>query len=117
MVNSAMGPRSDGGHQHGPGGCHPAPGDTRNRGRRTFGHDPGHVTTTHVIIFTGYVAYSGPQLKRTNPIKARTVKRPASDRLVRTVASSTAIETGESVATIEARLKARRSRFRHLKLG
>jgi hypothetical protein len=39
------------------------------------------------------------------------------DRLIRAVASSTAIETGESTESIEQRLKSGRSRFRHLKLA
>lgn len=39
------------------------------------------------------------------------------DRLIRAVASSTAIETGEPIATIEARLKEGKSKFAHLKLA
>lgn len=56
-------------------------------------------------------------MKRTKSVKARPVQRSTTDRVVRAVASSTAIETRESVASIEARLKARRFRFRHLRLG
>lgn len=38
-------------------------------------------------------------------------------KLIRAVASSTAMETGESVASIEARLKSGNRRFKHLKLA
>ncbi|WP_175628172.1 hypothetical protein [Thioalkalivibrio denitrificans] len=50
--------------------------------------------------------------------KSATKRRPSDqDRLIRAVASSTAIETGESIQAIEQRLKTGRSRFRHLKLA
>jgi len=49
------------------------------------------------------------------PVKiGRSVKR---GKLVRAVASSTAIETGEAVGVIEARLKSKARRFKHLKLA
>ncbi len=38
-------------------------------------------------------------------------------KLIRIVASSTAIETGESIKLIEARLKTGRTRFKDLKLA
>ena len=50
--------------------------------------------------------------------KAKKQPRGVSEsRLIRAVASSTAIETGESVSAIEKRLKSGRSRFKHLKLA
>jgi len=38
-------------------------------------------------------------------------------RIRRAVASSTAIETGQAVKTLESRLKAKSSKFQHLKLA
>lgn len=39
------------------------------------------------------------------------------NRLYRAVASSTAIETGKTTAEVEAKLKAKKSRFSHLTLA
>lgn len=39
------------------------------------------------------------------------------DRIIRAVASSTAIETGESVAVLEAKLRANNSKFKHVTLA
>lgn len=56
-------------------------------------------------------------------MKPRTAKpgkkglSPNRETLIRTVASSTAIETGESVGAVEARLKSGTRRFKHLKLA
>lgn len=56
-------------------------------------------------------------------MKAHTFKQVKKDRavsrakLIRAVASSTAIETGESISVIEARLKSGARRFKHLKLA
>lgn len=47
----------------------------------------------------------------------KTTKKVDKNRLVRAVASSTAIETGESVEAIEARLKARKSKYQGLALA
>jgi hypothetical protein len=56
--------------------------------------------------------------KEDDPAKPRAARKQVSRaRILRAVASSTALETGESVTTIEARLKSGRSRYRHLKLG
>jgi hypothetical protein len=44
-------------------------------------------------------------------------RRDAETRMIRAVASSTAIETGEAVGVIEKRLKSSRSRFKNLKLA
>ena len=58
------------------------------------------------------------ETKTSAQAKPRAARKPAPRaRILRAVASSTAIETGESVATVEARLKSGRSRYRHLKLG
>lgn len=38
-------------------------------------------------------------------------------RILRTVASSTAIETGQSIKKIEATLKAKKSKYQHLELA
>jgi len=46
-----------------------------------------------------------------------TTKSVARTHIRRAVASSTAIETGQPVKTIEARLKAKNSKFQHLKLA
>ncbi|WP_193222207.1 hypothetical protein [Alkalilimnicola sp. S0819] len=43
--------------------------------------------------------------------------QPSREAILRSVASSTAIETGEPVSRIEARLRAGKSRFRDLPLG
>lgn len=44
-------------------------------------------------------------------------KRPSREAIVRAVASSTAIETGERIATIEARLRNRQTNVAHLSLA
>jgi hypothetical protein len=52
------------------------------------------------------------------PAKSSTRKTPISRKaMLRSVASSTAIETGEPVSRIEARLRAGNSRFKDLPLG
>jgi hypothetical protein len=47
----------------------------------------------------------------------RTRKELTTETLIRAVASSTAIETGQSVETIERKLKLRSSKFLHLSLA
>lgn len=44
-------------------------------------------------------------------------KRPSREAIVRAVASSTAIETGECIANIEARLRNRQTNAAHLSLA
>lgn len=44
-------------------------------------------------------------------------KKPDADSIIRAIASSTAIETGQSVAVIERKLKSRNSKFLHLTLA
>lgn len=44
-------------------------------------------------------------------------KRPSREAIVRAVASSTAIETGECIADIEARLRNRQTNAAHLSLA
>ncbi len=44
-------------------------------------------------------------------------KRPSREAIVRAVASSTAIETGERIANIEARLRNRPTKTAHLSLA
>ncbi len=44
-------------------------------------------------------------------------KKVTENMIIRSVASSTAIETGESVKVIEARLKDRKSKFNHLRIA
>lgn len=43
--------------------------------------------------------------------------RPTATRIIRAVASSTAIETGQSIKELEARLKAQDSKFQQLSLA
>lgn len=52
-------------------------------------------------------------------IKRPRSKRPVMNkaRIIRSVASSTAVETGESIQAIESRLKAGSKRFQHLNLA
>jgi len=45
------------------------------------------------------------------------IKQPTTTRIIRAVASSTAIETGESVQDLELRLLAQNSKFQELALG
>lgn len=45
------------------------------------------------------------------------IKQPTTTRIIRAVASSTAIETGESVKDLELRLLAQNSKFQELALG
>lgn len=47
----------------------------------------------------------------------RTAKRPEKSAIIRAVASSTAIETGQPIAKIEQALRAKNSKFRHLSLA
>ncbi|MGE8188220.1 hypothetical protein [Pseudomonas sp. NPDC086278] len=44
-------------------------------------------------------------------------KKLNSDAVIRAVASSTAIETGQSVEAVERKLKSKTSKFLHLKLA
>lgn len=44
-------------------------------------------------------------------------KQPTAMRIIRAVASSTAIETGQSIQDLEVRLQARDSKFQQLSLG
>ena len=46
-----------------------------------------------------------------------TVEKPAELRIIRAVASSTAIETGQSIKELEALLKAQTSKFQQLNLA
>ncbi|TCL06622.1 hypothetical protein [Sodalis ligni] len=43
--------------------------------------------------------------------------KPSRGQIVRSVVTSTAIETGQSLEQIEASLKAQRKKFAHLRLG
>ena len=49
--------------------------------------------------------------------KSPVIAKPVQTRIIRAVASSTAIETGQSVKEIEALLKARSSKFQQLNLA
>jgi hypothetical protein len=48
---------------------------------------------------------------------ANGTKQPTAQRIIRAVASSTAIETGQSVQELEARLLAQDSKFQQLSLA
>jgi hypothetical protein len=54
-------------------------------------------------------------------MKIRRRKKPdepvSRERIIRAVASSTAIETGESIAELEEKLRANNSKFKHIKLA
>jgi len=50
-------------------------------------------------------------------LKRKTTKKVAKDKIYRSVASSSAIETGESITVIEERIKAGNSKFKNLKLA
>jgi hypothetical protein len=54
-----------------------------------------------------------PMLKTTEPKR----KQPSLKALLRSVASSTAVETGQSVAQIEQKLQRPTQRFAHIKLA
>ena len=47
----------------------------------------------------------------------KNAKPPSKARIIRAVASSTAIETGQSIASIEAKLEATRKKYSDLKLS
>lgn len=47
----------------------------------------------------------------------RTTERPEKSAIIRAVASSTAIETGQPIAEIEQTLRAKNGKFRHLSLA
>lgn len=50
-------------------------------------------------------------------IVRKTTKKVKKAQILKAVASSSAIETGESIKQIEARLKARNSKFKDLELA
>ena len=54
---------------------------------------------------------------RKTPSGSRARKKPTIQAIRRAVASSTAIETGQSVDEIERKLKAKPDRFRHIHLA
>ena len=56
-------------------------------------------------------------MKITPPISANGLKQPTAVRINRAVASSTAIETGQSVKELETRLLAQNSRFQQIQLA
>ena len=45
------------------------------------------------------------------------IKTPSKARIIRAIASSTAVETGQSIASIEAKLEATSKKYSHLKLA
>jgi len=49
--------------------------------------------------------------------KPKSTKKISQSSIFRSVASSTAIETGQTVQTIEAILKAKKNKFQHLQLA
>lgn len=51
------------------------------------------------------------------PKRAETRKVPSKQAIRRAVASSTAIETGKSVQTIERKLRVRSGKYRHVSLA
>lgn len=50
-------------------------------------------------------------------VHSRLAKRPDKQAIIRAVASSTAIETGQSIAQIERTLRQNNNKFRHLTLA
>lgn len=61
--------------------------------------------------------YQGRAAKMTHNAKQKRLRRPSRSEIHRTVASSTAIETGQSVELLEQKLRDSSRRFRHLKLA
>jgi len=56
-------------------------------------------------------------VKNSPEITLNGLKQPNALRIIRAVASSTAIETGQSVQDLESRLQAQNSKFQELSLG
>jgi len=56
-------------------------------------------------------------MKSQSPISVNGLKQPTAMRIIRAVASSTAIETGQSVKELEARLQAQDSKFQQVPLA
>jgi len=54
---------------------------------------------------------------KTSSIKTSSHAPMSKDRIIRAVASSTAIETGQSIKKIEATLKSKKSKFKNLELA
>lgn len=56
---------------------------------------------------------------KTNPqiVGHRTAKTPGKQAIIRSVASSTAIETGQRIDRIESMLRGKRGKYRDLKLA
>jgi len=56
-------------------------------------------------------------MKTPTEISMNRLNRPTVTRIIRAVASSTAIETGQSIKELEARLQAQNSKFQQLPLA
>ncbi len=56
-------------------------------------------------------------MAHTMKISHKVGKRPSRSRILRAVASSTAIETGQSIEKLETLLKARNSKYQYLSLA
>ncbi|WP_149088519.1 hypothetical protein [Pseudomonas prosekii] len=67
--------------------------------------------------FRGYTRHSSPNRAHVMAPARRNGKKLSPDALIRTIASSTAIETGQSVEEIERKLKNKSAKFAHLNLA
>ena len=56
-------------------------------------------------------------MKTSPEISINRLTQPTATRIIRAVASSTAIETGQSIKELEARLQAENSKFQQLSLA
>jgi hypothetical protein len=61
-----------------------------------------------------FMKLAEPNVTVASPREAKVPGKPA---IIRAVASSTAIETGQSISEIERTLRARNSKFRHITLA
>jgi hypothetical protein len=71
------------------------------------------TTPSHLVKIKPLTTPPSPMLKTTEPKR----KQPNLKALLRAVASSTAVETGQTVAQIEQKLQQPTQRFAHIKLA
>jgi|GEM_PF-1755406 hypothetical protein len=75
------------------------------------------VMAAWIAVKSRVYANSQILMKTTSQRSDNGLKQPTSARIIRAVASSTAIETGQSIKELEARLLAQDSKFQQIPLA
>jgi hypothetical protein len=79
-------------------------------------NSPGNVGIMFVRWLSAQILLSGVTMSNNKKTQASYAKQSRAD-IVRSVVTSTAVETGQSSAKIEASLEAMRKKFAHLRLA